>query len=253
MPAQTVIQVRRSTASTWTSTNPTLAAGEFGLETDTLKVKIGNGSTAWASLGYLGGAGGVTVSASPPSSPESGALWFDSDTAQTYVYYDSSWVEIVGSSVGARVNVSSGVPSSPLEGSMWFDSDTAQTFVYYDGSWVEIGASGMAAIVAESSPVSPIDGQIWFNSASGGAYVYYGSASAWVELGAAPFDQLLSKIDAKGDLLVGTADNTVARQAVGTNGQILVANSSASAGIEWQTPNYASTGKSIAMAIVFGS
>ena len=52
MAVQTQIQVRRGTAATWTSTNPTLTAGEVGLETDTGKFKIGNGSTAWASLAY---------------------------------------------------------------------------------------------------------------------------------------------------------------------------------------------------------
>jgi hypothetical protein len=46
------IQMRRDTASNWTSNNPTLAAGEWGLETDTDKFKIGNGSAAWTSLGY---------------------------------------------------------------------------------------------------------------------------------------------------------------------------------------------------------
>ena len=47
-----LIQIRRGTASAWTSENPTLEAGEFGLETDTGKTKIGNGSTAWTSLSY---------------------------------------------------------------------------------------------------------------------------------------------------------------------------------------------------------
>ena len=46
------IQLRRDTASNWTSANPTLAAGEFAIETDTDKYKIGDGSTAWNSLGY---------------------------------------------------------------------------------------------------------------------------------------------------------------------------------------------------------
>lgn len=59
MAVVTQIQVRRGTAAQWTSANPTLASGEFGFETDTGKVKIGTGSTAWASLGYLG-AGTVT-------------------------------------------------------------------------------------------------------------------------------------------------------------------------------------------------
>ena len=46
------IQMRRDTAANWTSAAPTLAAGEWGLETDTLKFKIGDGTTAWASLAY---------------------------------------------------------------------------------------------------------------------------------------------------------------------------------------------------------
>lgn len=40
-------------------------------------------------------------------------------------------------------------------------------------------------------------------------------------------------VDAKGDLLVGTADNTVARLAVGSNGQVLTADSSQTAGVKW--------------------
>ena len=52
MPAQTVIKLRRGTASQWTSANPVLAAGEMGVETDTNKFKFGNGSTAWTSLAY---------------------------------------------------------------------------------------------------------------------------------------------------------------------------------------------------------
>jgi hypothetical protein len=52
MAVQTQIQTRRGSAATWTSTNPTLAAGEIGFESDTNKFKIGTGSTAWASLPY---------------------------------------------------------------------------------------------------------------------------------------------------------------------------------------------------------
>jgi len=50
MPVQ--IQFRRDTAAAWTAANPTLAAGELGLETDTSYYKIGDGSTAWTSLAY---------------------------------------------------------------------------------------------------------------------------------------------------------------------------------------------------------
>ena len=47
-----IIQIRRDTASDWTSANPTLAQGELALETDTLKLKAGDGTTAWTSLAY---------------------------------------------------------------------------------------------------------------------------------------------------------------------------------------------------------
>ena len=60
MAVVTQIQVRRGNASQWTSTNPTLAAGEWGFETDTGKAKIGNGSTNWTGLSYFGGSGTVT-------------------------------------------------------------------------------------------------------------------------------------------------------------------------------------------------
>ena len=53
----TKIQLRRDTASDWTSANPTLAAGEFGYESDTTRFKIGDGSTAWNSLAYKTGQG----------------------------------------------------------------------------------------------------------------------------------------------------------------------------------------------------
>lgn len=46
------MQQRRDTAANWTSGDPTLLAGEIGVETDTGKKKVGDGSTAWTSLDY---------------------------------------------------------------------------------------------------------------------------------------------------------------------------------------------------------
>ena len=48
-----IIQIRRDTSANWTSANPILAQGELGVETNTNKFKVGNGSTAWNSLSYL--------------------------------------------------------------------------------------------------------------------------------------------------------------------------------------------------------
>jgi hypothetical protein len=64
------LQNRRDTAANWTSNNPTLAAGEIGLETDTAKYKMGDGTTAWNSLAYAytAGAAGATGPTGPTGS-----------------------------------------------------------------------------------------------------------------------------------------------------------------------------------------
>jgi hypothetical protein len=43
-------------------------------------------------------------------------------------------------------------------------------------------------------------------------------------------------VDAKGDLIAGTADNTVARLAVGANDTVLIADSSTATGLKWGSP-----------------
>jgi hypothetical protein len=85
MAVVTQIQVRRGTASQWTSTNPTLAAGEWGFESDTGKVKIGNGSTAWNSLGYTGAGDieGVTAGTGISGGGTSGTVTVSIDTSVT--------------------------------------------------------------------------------------------------------------------------------------------------------------------------
>ena len=50
----TKIIMRNDTAENWTTKNPTLSKGEFGVENDTNKFKIGDGATAWKELAYAG-------------------------------------------------------------------------------------------------------------------------------------------------------------------------------------------------------
>lgn len=54
------IQVRRGTAVAWAAANPILALGEFGFETDTNALKMGDGVTAWNSLVSYIAVGGWT-------------------------------------------------------------------------------------------------------------------------------------------------------------------------------------------------
>ena len=86
MAVVTQIQVRRGTAASWTSANPTLAAGEFGFETDTNKLKCGTGTTAWTSLPYLNNDGditGVTAGTGISGGGTSGTVTVSIDTSVT--------------------------------------------------------------------------------------------------------------------------------------------------------------------------
>ena len=93
-----LIQIRRDTAANWTSANPTLAQGELGVETDTDKIKVGDGSTAWTSLGYIIDTGDYLVS---------------SDIGSTVQGYDATIV--VDADIGVSVQA--------------YDADTAKTDV----------------------------------------------------------------------------------------------------------------------------
>lgn len=52
------IQFETQNAAAWTSENRVLGKGEFGQESDTSLLKLGDGVTAWTGLPYIGGSGG---------------------------------------------------------------------------------------------------------------------------------------------------------------------------------------------------
>lgn len=107
-----------------------------------------NGTTVDISISGGGGGSNVSISTVAPSSPTAGALWYNSNLARTFVYYNdgssSQWVDVAPFNQGgtnSTVTVSSSAPTSPTEGQLWYSTILARTFIYYgDGSssqWVD--------------------------------------------------------------------------------------------------------------------
>lgn len=142
------IQVRRDTAANWASINSILAQGESGFETDTSKLKIGNGTSAWNVLNYFGGSF-VAVSATAPASPSAGNQWYDTTTGIIYTYVNdgtsSQWVQ------GSTATLATGVPaggttnqfliksSNSDYATVWTGTLTNPTFLNYTETLYDAG------------------------------------------------------------------------------------------------------------------
>lgn len=143
MPAETIIKLRRGTASQWTTANPVLAAGEMGIETDTKRSKFGDGTTAWTSLAYtVGDSSGIgtidwsSVLNKPTTFPPSSHTHVKADItdfAHTHVMADITDLVFPPSTI-----LSDTAPSSPVLGTRWINTTNFIEYVYYDSTWVEV-------------------------------------------------------------------------------------------------------------------
>ena len=97
--------MRHDTAANWASKNPVLAAGELGIETDTRKYKLGDGTSKYSALKY-GGAGSVEVKTAAPTGTDKdydiGTLWVDTKNKHAYVLLaigdTATWLALADSS-----------------------------------------------------------------------------------------------------------------------------------------------------------
>lgn len=122
------IQLRRDTAANWTSVNPVLSQGEPGLETDTNKVKYGDGTTAWTGLTYASTGGGgsstptrQTVSVTTTALPSNQAINETVVGAKGYALYSiqvssGAWVTVYSSVAARTADANRALSTDPASG-----------------------------------------------------------------------------------------------------------------------------------------
>lgn len=133
------IQHRRLSAAAWTTNNPVLLDGQIGIEIGTPdKVKIGDGATAWNSLGYSSGI--------PGASGNDGLSAYEIAVANGFVGDEAAWITSLQGSPGGNGLSAYGIA-------------VANGFVGSVGSWIislqgSPGAAGFASQFWLSSTTS---------------------------------------------------------------------------------------------------
>lgn len=132
----------------------------------------------------------ATASDTAPTGVGEGHIWYKSDTSQTLIRYDSTWVELGAVSQKTGMTHSATAPSSPVEGELWYDTDNGRVYTYYnDGSstqWVEFGTTPSSSSLSlesyadstarDAAIPSPVEGDLVYLQDTNSVLFYDGSS-----------------------------------------------------------------------------
>jgi hypothetical protein len=121
-------------------------------------------------------------------------------------------------------------PSDNKVSLLWNEETDKWQFTNDGTTYKDLGSGGVT--VSDTIPSSPAQGDMWYESDTGALFAYYDSF--WIEIGGtATYNEIIGTIQAKGDLLVGDASQSLVRLPLGSDNKRLAANSSTSTGLEW--------------------
>ena len=249
----TRIQVRRGSTSDWNSADPILNEGEIGYNTTLGQIKIGDGESLWSELYYvvdassLGGSldsyilnteksavGGVAELDASKNILAPASIIFEgteNDHETTLSVTDPTadrtitFPDVTGTVITTG-NLSDITNAGTFTGNIVIEGATP------DDNELTLSAGNPTADRTITFPDETGTVQLRVTDVSDTEIGYLNGVTSGIQT------QLDGKVDeslfdAKGDLLVGSADNTPAKLTVGTDGYILTANTSATNGVEW--------------------
>jgi hypothetical protein len=243
------ILLRRDTASNWTSNNPTLAAGEFGYESNTGKYKIGNGSTAWTSLAYsiitnlnastLNDLGDVTITSAADGDflRWNGTAWIN-DAVNLSTDTVGSYVASLVAGTGVTLSNNSGEGATPtiaIGQAVATDSNVTFNDLIVSGNLTVSGTTttlNTTEILLEDNIITLNSGEIGTPSANAGIEIERGTSTNV----ALRWNESTDKWETTNDgttygNLVTTADSGTVTSAMIADGTIVDADINASAAI----------------------
>jgi hypothetical protein len=249
----TRIQVRRGTNTQWNTTDPILNIGEFGYNTTSSQFKIGDGTTIWSLLDYvptetsLGSSLGDYIELIEKSAADGVAELDGSKNilAPAGIIFEGTandfetTLSVTDPTADRTITLPNVTGTVITTGNL---SDITNIGVFSSTITME-GSTANDFELTLSAGDPTADRTITFPDETGTVQLRVTDVSD-TEIGylngvtSAIQTQLDARVeeslfDAKGDILVASADNTPAKLSVGTNGYILTANTSAANGIEW--------------------
>jgi len=217
---QARFQLRADTAANWASVNPTLLNNEFGLETDTKKLKVGDGSTAWNSLAYFPSivTGGTVLGNLEIGT--TGTLTFEGSTADGF----ETTLAVVNPTADRTITLPNVTGTVITTG----DTGTVTSTMIADGTIVNADVNASAAI-AHSKLANITAGFVLLGNASNVPTAT--ALSGDVTVNSSGVTAISSGVIVDGDISA-TAEIAVSKLADGAARQVLQTDS-AGTGVEW--------------------
>lgn len=181
---KTRILLRNDVATAWTTANPVLMKGEIGIETDTNKFKIGDGTNTWSALSYVGtqvkvtGTGevitGASVSADGTLTLTKGKLYLDDVYLEAPLTYTANiGVKTVPSTGSGTIGSAGGTLLAALSEILATEKEPTVTQPSVSISLTGAGAKEVGTSFTPSYSVSFNKGQYEYGPADTGVTATY--------------------------------------------------------------------------------